>query len=46
MVVLIVDDDRLVRFTIKSMLRDFLNDSTDIFLEATNGKEMVHICKV
>ena len=45
MVVLIVDDDRLVRFTIKSMLRDFLNDSTDIFLEATNGKEMVHICK-
>lgn len=45
MLILIVDDDRLVRFTIKSMLQEFLDDSTDMFLEATNGRDMVTICK-
>lgn len=45
MIVLIVDDDRLVRFTIKSMLRDFMEDADDLFLEATNGRDMVTICQ-
>lgn len=45
MIVLIVDDDRLVRFTIKSMLKDFMDDPADLFLEATNGRDMVSICK-
>lgn len=45
MIVLIVDDDRLVRFTIKSMLRDFMDDPADLFLEATNGRDMVTVCR-
>lgn len=45
MILLIADDDRLVRFTIKSMIRDILGDSGDLFLEAANGKDMVKICK-
>lgn len=44
MIILIADDDRLIRFTIKSMLKDILGDSGDVFLEAANGKDMVKIC--
>ena len=44
MIVLIVDDDRLVRFAIKSMLSEFMEDSTDLFLEAANGRDMVTVC--
>lgn len=45
MIILITDDDRLVRFTIKSMLGDILGDSGDIFLEAKDGAQMVQICR-
>lgn len=45
MIVLIVDDDRLVRFSIKSMLRDFMEDTEDLFLEAANGRDMITVCK-
>lgn len=45
MIVLIVDDDRLVRFTIKSMLKDFMDDPGDLFLETSNGRDMVEVCK-
>lgn len=45
MIILIADDDRLVRFTIKSILQEILGDSGDIFLEARNGQEMVGQCK-
>lgn len=45
MVILIADDDRLVRFTIKSILHDIREDAGDIFLEAGNGMEMVELCK-
>lgn len=44
MIVLIVDDDRLVRFAIKSMLSEFMEDPTDLFLEAANGRDMVTVC--
>lgn len=45
MIILIADDDRLVRFTIKSILQEILGDSGDIFLEARNGQELVNQCK-
>lgn len=45
MIVLIADDERLVRFAMKSMLMQFMEDSEDIFLEAVNGKEMVEVCR-
>lgn len=45
MLILIADDDRLVRFTIKSILGDLLGDSGDIFLEAANGRDMVRLCQ-
>ena len=44
MVILIADDDRLVRFTIKSILYDIRGDVGDIFLEAKNGAEVVALC--
>lgn len=43
MIILIADDDRLIRFTMKSMLSEILKDY--VFLEAANGKDMVEICK-
>lgn len=45
MIILIADDDRLVRFTVKSMLAEIL-DSEYSVLEASNGKEMVELCKI
>lgn len=45
MVILIADDDRLVRFSIKSMLGEILGDIGDIFLEAANGPDMVNLCR-
>lgn len=43
MIILIADDDKLIRFTMKSMLNDILTaDCT--FLEAGNGKELLHSC--
>ena len=45
MIVLIADDERLVRFAMKSMLSEFMEDSEDIFLEAVNGRDMVKVCK-
>ena len=45
MIILIADDDRLVRFTIKSILQEILGDSGDIFLEARNGQEMANECR-
>lgn len=44
MIILVTDDDRLVRFSIKSMLGDILGDSGDVILEAKDGKDMVRIC--
>lgn len=45
MIILISDDDRLVRFTIKSILHDIRGDAGDIFLEAGNGMEMAALCR-
>ena len=45
MIILIADDERLVRFSVKSMLKEIEEDSEDIFLEAVNGRDMVEICK-
>ena len=45
MVILIADDDRLVRFTIKSILGEILEDSGNIFLEAANGRDMIRLCR-
>lgn len=45
MVILIADDDRLIRFTIKSMVSEIQGDAGNIFLEARNGAEMVSICQ-
>lgn len=44
MILLIADDDRLIRFMMKSMLNDILT-SDYIILEAMNGREMVEICR-
>lgn len=45
MIILIADDDRLARFSMKSMLGDILGDSGDVFLEAKDGAEMVEVCR-
>lgn len=45
MIILIADDDRLVRFTIKSILHDIRGDAGDIYLEAGNGMEMAVLCR-
>lgn len=45
MVILVADDDRLVRFTMKSLLGDILGDSGNIFVEAANGRDMVKMCR-
>lgn len=45
MIILIADDDRLVRFTIKSILHDIRGDADDIFLDAGNGMEMAALCR-
>lgn len=45
MIILIADDDRLVRFTIKSMLAEILENEYSV-LEAANGREMVEVCKI
>lgn len=44
MIILVADDDRLIRFMMKSMLNEILTTDYTI-LEATNGKEMVEVCK-
>lgn len=44
MIILVADDDRLVRFTIKSMLADIMNTGYTV-LEAANGRDMVKICR-
>lgn len=44
MIILIADDDRLVRFSIKSMLGEILEDNGEIFIEAANGRDMVKLC--
>lgn len=45
MVILIADDDKLVRFSIKSMLGEILEDNGDVFIEAANGRDMVKMCQ-
>lgn len=45
MVILIADDDRLIRFTMKSLLGEILGNAECIFLEAANGRDMVRICR-
>lgn len=45
MIILIADDDRLVRFTIKSMLAEILKNEYSV-LEAANGREMVDLCRM
>lgn len=44
MIILVADDDRLIRFMMKSMLSEILK-SEDTILEAVNGREMIGICK-
>lgn len=44
MIILIADDDRLVRFTIKSMLGEILDTEYRI-LEARNGSEMIALTR-
>lgn len=44
MIILVADDDRLIRFMMKSMLSEIL-EAEDMILEAVNGKEMVEVCK-
>lgn len=44
MILLIADDNRLNRFTLKSMLSEILTEE-DTILEAWNGKEMIAVCK-
>ena len=45
MIILVADDDRLARFSMKSMLGDILGDSGDVFLETKDGAEMVEACR-
>ncbi|MGN0333138.1 MAG: helix-turn-helix domain-containing protein [Lachnospiraceae bacterium] len=45
MVILIADDDKLVRFSIKSMLGEILEDSEAMYIEATNGYDMIKLCR-
>lgn len=44
MVILVADDDRLVRFTVKSMLAEILENEYSI-LEAANGRDMIELCR-
>lgn len=44
MIILVADDDRFIRFTIKSMLTEILSEE-HMILEASNGKEMVQLCE-
>lgn len=44
MVILIADDDRLIRFTIKSMLSEIL-ELGYTFLEAKDGRQLVEVCR-
>lgn len=44
MIILIADDERLIRFTVKSMLTDILGDGKATYLEAANGRDMVKVC--
>lgn len=44
MIILVADDERLVRFTVKSMLSEILTGEYMI-LEAANGKDMIEICR-
>lgn len=44
MIILVADDDRLIRFMMKSMLNDILEVDYTI-LEAANGREMVRLCR-
>lgn len=44
MIILVADDDKLSRFTMKSMLGEILDDEYTV-LEAANGKQMIEICK-
>ncbi len=44
MIYLIADDDALIRFTMKSMLLEFIDESS-VLLEARNGKELLALCK-
>lgn len=44
MLILIADDDRLARYSLKSMLHD-LDDGTFLIFEATNGKTLVEQCR-
>ena len=44
MLILIADDDRLARYSLKSMLHD-LDDGTFMICEATNGKTLVEQCR-
>lgn len=45
MIILIADDDRLIRYSVKSMLGEILEEFRIIFLEARDGEEMVRLCK-
>lgn len=43
MMILLADDDRFIRFSIKSILLDFVDDDC-VILEAKNGKELIEKC--
>ena len=45
MIILIADDDRLVRFTMKSMLMEILSWGEHLYLEAGNGEELRQLCR-
>lgn len=44
MIILIADDDRLIRFTMKSMLHDILPAEAS-YLEAADGLSLVELCR-
>lgn len=44
MIILVADDDRLIRFMMKSMLNDILTSDYTL-LEAANGRDMAKICR-
>lgn len=43
MMILLADDDRFIRFSIKSILLDFVDEDC-VILEAKNGKELIEKC--
>jgi len=45
MVFLLADDERMVRFALKSMLLDIVTQDCSIY-EATNGKELIEMCEL